>query len=145
MDRKRSLGVEIYARLEIIIGVLGTIIFLWSLLPTVRELFFEPGYLREMEVLVIYIALFSLPFPFLILFGMGMFMLKLFARMANLWLISVYFGIILLIIILIYIYGMMTGENMNMPFFFCITPMLVGIIYFNAHFLSHPNVKKQFR
>ncbi len=145
MDRKRSLGVEIYARLEVIIGVLGTIIFLWSLLPTVRELFFEPGYLREMEVLIIYIALFSLPFPFLILFGINMFMLKPFARKANLWLISAYFGMILLVVILIYIYGIMKSEDMNMPFLFYTVFMLGGIIYYNIHFLNHPNIRRQFK
>lgn len=144
MTRKRSLGIEIYAKLEIIVGVLGTIIFSWSLPYTLRELLFEPGYLREMEVLILYITLFSFPFPFLIVFAIGMLILKPFARIANLWLISTYTSIILLLLIIIYVYGIWMNENMNLSFFFCIAPILGAIIYCNIYFLSHPNVKRQF-
>ena len=144
MDKKRSVGITLLGWMEITIGIIGTLIFLYSLTGAARIILsglFDSDNNGGMTAsfvggVFIFLALLFLPMPFLLCAGIGILRLKSWARKVNIFVMPpLTFSLLLL--------NLIPGVGSDFLLATIFSALLLGllpILFFNI-----PEIKVQFK
>ena len=137
MERKGSVGVRVFGWSEIIIGILGSFQGLISLFASSILVISKQNLRCSLPLLLSSILVF-IPFPFLIVCGIGMLKLKQWARKINLWIMH---GFILTIT---FLYITFWREYLGIQALIS-SLIVLALICLIICFLTRPKVKDQFK
>ncbi len=149
MEKHASKGILFLGWSEIILGGIGTVVFILSLIQ-IRDYRLHPDQISECGAAVVaMITMISFPSPLLLLLGIGFIKLKAFARLLNFALI-VFILLVSIFVLFYYISSLMTWvpqEEIGVYkramildiaiLLFFILPLFI--------FINHPKIKKQFQ
>ena len=143
--RRRSVGVTILALVEIVLGVLGALLFFNCVLLFLREFGRSSACFLSIDLSILYGAM-TLPFVFILTSGIGMLALKDWARKMNIFVVPLAF-LLTAAFLSFGAIGEISKGNLcgGLSTILVMFIPLCIIFFLKIKFLTCPKVKKQFK